>query len=272
MIAEPERFRGRRVGLVLCGGNIDPRILASIMMRELAREERIVAIRLAIPDRPGVLGDISTLLKTHPTDFYRLSMGHLFDLTPQAFADLRTPALLAAACFFVGFGAAWVLGRRRRVMASAIVLAVGMAVFVFAANLAFRVFEPHMSSRPLAKAMLTHLKPEDRLAIYGEFDPESSVSFYTHRKAWIVNGRYNNLELGSHYPDAPQIFLTDADFPAFWRSPQRTFLVVPAEKREEAAQRLPRDSTWLLMEKGGKAVYVNQPLTPGQPPLAQAGK
>lgn len=62
MLAEPDRFAGRRVGLVLCGGNIDPRILASIMMRELAREERIVGIRLAIPDRPGVLGDISTLI------------------------------------------------------------------------------------------------------------------------------------------------------------------------------------------------------------------
>ena len=62
MFAEPERFAGRKVGLVLCGGNIDPRILASIMMRELAREERIVAFRLAIPDRPGVLGEISTLI------------------------------------------------------------------------------------------------------------------------------------------------------------------------------------------------------------------
>ncbi|WP_075214665.1 threonine ammonia-lyase [Mongoliimonas terrestris] len=62
MLAEPDLFRGKRVGLVLCGGNIDPRILASIMMRELAREERIIAIRLAIPDRPGTLGDISTLI------------------------------------------------------------------------------------------------------------------------------------------------------------------------------------------------------------------
>jgi threonine dehydratase len=64
MLAEPERFAGRKVGLVLCGGNIDPRILASIMMRELAREERIVAIRLAIPDRPGVLGEIAALIGT----------------------------------------------------------------------------------------------------------------------------------------------------------------------------------------------------------------
>ncbi|WP_181701877.1 threonine ammonia-lyase [Chthonobacter albigriseus] len=62
MLTEPERFRGKRTGLVLCGANIDPRMAASIMMRELAREERIVDIRLAIPDRPGVLGDIATLI------------------------------------------------------------------------------------------------------------------------------------------------------------------------------------------------------------------
>ena len=62
MLAQPQRFRGRRVGLVLCGGNIDPRILATIMMRELEREERILSFRLTIPDRPGVLGVIATRL------------------------------------------------------------------------------------------------------------------------------------------------------------------------------------------------------------------
>jgi threonine dehydratase len=62
MLAEPQRFRGRRVGLILCGGNIDPRILASIMVRELERAERIVSFRLSIPDRPGVLGQIATRL------------------------------------------------------------------------------------------------------------------------------------------------------------------------------------------------------------------
>jgi threonine dehydratase len=62
MLAQPERFRGKRVGLILCGGNIDPRILASIMVRELERETRIVSFRLTIPDRPGVLGPIATKL------------------------------------------------------------------------------------------------------------------------------------------------------------------------------------------------------------------
>jgi threonine dehydratase len=62
MLAKPERFYGRKVALILCGGNIDPRILASIMVRELEREFRIVCFRLTIPDRPGVLGQIATML------------------------------------------------------------------------------------------------------------------------------------------------------------------------------------------------------------------
>ena len=55
-------LKGKRVGLILCGGNIDPRIIASIMVRELERETRIVSFRLTIPDRPGVLGIIASRL------------------------------------------------------------------------------------------------------------------------------------------------------------------------------------------------------------------
>ena len=60
LLANTQRFAGRKVGLILCGGNIDPRILSSIMVRELERENRIVSFRLTIPDRPGVLGVIAT--------------------------------------------------------------------------------------------------------------------------------------------------------------------------------------------------------------------
>jgi threonine dehydratase len=62
MLATPGRFAGRKVGLVLCGGNIDPRILASIMVRELERDNRIVSFRLTITDRPGLLGQVATTL------------------------------------------------------------------------------------------------------------------------------------------------------------------------------------------------------------------
>jgi threonine dehydratase len=54
MLAAPERFHGRRVGLVLCGGNIDARLLASVMVRELERDDRIASFRVTTNDRPGL--------------------------------------------------------------------------------------------------------------------------------------------------------------------------------------------------------------------------
>jgi len=55
VLAAPERFRGRRVGIVICGGNIDARLLASILMRGLVREGRLVRLRSELPDIPGAL-------------------------------------------------------------------------------------------------------------------------------------------------------------------------------------------------------------------------
>ncbi len=60
VFSDPDHFRGRRVGLVLCGGNIDARLLAAIMVRELERDERIITIRLVMQDRPGLLGRLAT--------------------------------------------------------------------------------------------------------------------------------------------------------------------------------------------------------------------
>jgi threonine dehydratase len=59
LLSQPERFRDRRVGIVLSGGNIDPRLLASVIMRELVREHRIVTLRIPVPDQPGSLSHIT---------------------------------------------------------------------------------------------------------------------------------------------------------------------------------------------------------------------
>jgi threonine dehydratase len=88
MLAKPERFRGRKVGLILCGGNIDPRILASVMVRELQRENRIVSFRLAIPDRPGVLGQIATRLGDLGTNILEVDHRRLFLDVPAKGAKL----------------------------------------------------------------------------------------------------------------------------------------------------------------------------------------
>jgi threonine dehydratase len=59
MLAHPERFRGRRIGAILCGGNIDVRILANVLLRGLARDGRMLRLALDIADRPGVLADVA---------------------------------------------------------------------------------------------------------------------------------------------------------------------------------------------------------------------
>jgi threonine dehydratase len=88
MLAEPQRFRGKRVGLILCGGNIDPRILASIMVRELERETRIVSFRLTIPDQPGVLGPIATKLGALGANILEVDHRRLFLDVPAKGARL----------------------------------------------------------------------------------------------------------------------------------------------------------------------------------------
>ena len=62
ILADPDAFRGRKVGLVLSGGNIDPRLLASVLMRELVREHRIVKLEVPLNDHPGALSRITAVV------------------------------------------------------------------------------------------------------------------------------------------------------------------------------------------------------------------
>jgi len=88
MLAKPERFQGKRVGLILSGGNIDPRVLASIMVRELERENQIVSFRLTIPDRPGVLGAIATRIGSLGANILEVDHRRLFLDVPAKGAKL----------------------------------------------------------------------------------------------------------------------------------------------------------------------------------------
>jgi len=60
--AYPDLFKGKRVGLVLSGGNVDMRLLSNVILRELSREGRILSLVIEIIDRPGVLAQVATLV------------------------------------------------------------------------------------------------------------------------------------------------------------------------------------------------------------------
>jgi threonine dehydratase len=78
LLAHRKRFAGKRVGLVVCGGNIDSRILANVLLRGLLRDGRLLRLRMDIPDRPGVLADIAAKIGGSGGNIIEVSHQRLF--------------------------------------------------------------------------------------------------------------------------------------------------------------------------------------------------
>ncbi|MGJ5078601.1 threonine ammonia-lyase [Bradyrhizobium sp. HKCCYLS3013] len=82
VLAHPAQFAGRNVGLVLSGGNIDTRLIASVLTRELAREGRLTQLSIDIVDRPGQLAAVSTLLADAGANIIEVSHQRTFSDLP----------------------------------------------------------------------------------------------------------------------------------------------------------------------------------------------
>ena len=89
LLAFPERFRGRRVGTVVCGGNIDARILANVLLRGLLRDGRLLRLLLEIPDRPGVLADIAGRIAARGGNVIEVTHQRLFAAPSVQTAELE---------------------------------------------------------------------------------------------------------------------------------------------------------------------------------------
>ena len=89
LLAFPERFAGRRVGVPVCGGNIDARILANVLLRNLLRDGRLRRLVLEIPDRPGVLADIAGRIGSAGGNIIDVSHHRLFASPSVQAAELE---------------------------------------------------------------------------------------------------------------------------------------------------------------------------------------
>jgi threonine dehydratase len=89
VMAAPERFQGANVGLVLSGGNIDTRLIASVLTRELAREGRLTELAIDIVDRPGQLALVSNLLGEAGANIIEVSHQRTFSDLPAKAALLQ---------------------------------------------------------------------------------------------------------------------------------------------------------------------------------------
>lgn len=191
---------------------------------------------------------------------YKLSMGHLFDLTPQAMGFFRLPLILTAIGFFVGTVLHWIFRKRGASMKANLALASMMVVLLYAVHLALGTFNPVLGSKPLALAIERYYKPGDIIVVNGQYSRASSILFYTGVQMHMLNGLTNDLWFGSLYPDCPKVFEDDASFARLWRGPARVFFFVPSDLNTDPLQKLGAPY-YLVAKAGEKSVYTNQPVT-----------
>jgi len=84
----PKIFKGKKVGIVLSGGNIDMRLLSNVILRELSREGRILSVVVEIEDRPGLLAKIATLVGQAGGNILEVSHNRMMTDMPAKSADL----------------------------------------------------------------------------------------------------------------------------------------------------------------------------------------
>jgi len=202
-------------------------------------------------------GDISAALSPHP-GAYKLSLGHMEDLTIASFAYLRLPLVLAAIAFLIGAAGTLRATGQRAFLAIAL-----MAILFFqAARIAMAAFDPFLSSRPLAEAMLH--SPPGKLVVDHHYYWFSSVFFYTNaennRGALLLNGRFNNLVYGSYAPGAPDVFIDDSQWKTLWLQPERNYLVIKQDAFERLAKLVDPKLLFVVSQSGGKLLLTNQPV------------
>jgi 4-amino-4-deoxy-L-arabinose transferase-like glycosyltransferase len=168
-------------------------------------------------------GDIYQALAQHP-DLYTLSLGHMADLTLPAFAYLKLPLALAGAAFLLGGLATLFLQRKTAYVA----LALSLVLFFQAARLALVVFNPYLSSQPVAQKL--NQLPKGLVAICGKYNPLSSLFFYSHDGALQNEDDLDILEYGSLGSAAPKITVTDEEMKQLWDGPERIYIVAKAPK------------------------------------------
>lgn len=82
LLAHPDRFRGKTVGIVICGGNIDTRLLANVLLRDLARSGRLARLRLRLQDRPGALFKVMKSFDAHQVNIIEIYHQRVFTALP----------------------------------------------------------------------------------------------------------------------------------------------------------------------------------------------
>jgi 4-amino-4-deoxy-L-arabinose transferase-like glycosyltransferase len=208
------------------------------------------------PCPPGT--DIGSVLTPHP-GAYKLSLGHMGDLTLESFGLFRTPLWLVGFGLLIGTALNWIFRRRGRVLAGNLALAGMMVVLLFCVHSGFVIFSPELSSKRIALEIENAYRPGDIIEINGKYEWGSTLNYYTGIQLRILNGRDGNLWFGSFFPDAPHIFDDDAEFVRLWNGPHRVFLFSEDFLANKALGDVDSSKIFVFARQGGKIVFSNRP-------------
>jgi 4-amino-4-deoxy-L-arabinose transferase-like glycosyltransferase len=196
---------------------------------------------------------LAELLKKNP-EKYALSLGHVFDLTPDALSVFRVPLLGFAVAMLAGTALNWWWRRRGRAGAGNAALTLMMIAVLFCVHLGFIEFSPILTSKRLALAVKDVYRPGDVIIINAEYEPGATMNFYTGEPVHIMRN-FGNLWYGSFFPDAPPVYENEQSFARLWNSSTRVFLW-----SDEARPELLQGKTWYeFAHDGGKYIYTNKP-------------
>jgi 4-amino-4-deoxy-L-arabinose transferase-like glycosyltransferase len=212
----------------------------------------LIAILVLVRNIPAP-GDISTALSQRPGT-YTLSLSHMEDLTLASFAYLRLPLAVAALAFLAGALGTLFASVRRAFLAAGLM----MVLFFHAARLAMVVFDPYLSSRPLAEALLH--SPAGKLIVDHHYYTFSSIFFYTNRPALLLNGRFNNLVYGSYAPGAPDVFIDDTQWKNMWLGADRCYVVASDSAAQRFEKLVGKAALNVVAASGGKVLLSNHPM------------
>jgi 4-amino-4-deoxy-L-arabinose transferase-like glycosyltransferase len=208
-----------------------------------------IAIYIHVRNLPTP-GDIFNALTQHPSA-YTLSLGHMEDLTLESLAYLRAPLIVAIIALAIGAIVTFRAGAKRAFVGAALM----MLVFFQASRMALVTFDPYMSSRPLAEALLK--SPEGKLIVDKHYYAYSSVFFYTNKTALLLNGRILNLSYGSYAPGAPNVFIDDSQLKELWTGSARYYLVAGHAALPRLENDVGREKLNVVAESGGKYLLTN---------------
>jgi 4-amino-4-deoxy-L-arabinose transferase-like glycosyltransferase len=217
----------------------------------------IAILSQAKPFPPGT--DLGDVLTQNPGQ-YKLSLGHMQDLTLESFGMFRAPLGILGVSLLVGTALSWILRRRGQALMANLGLTGMMVAVLFAVYQGYAIFSPVISSKTLALQIKQEYRPGETIVINHDYEFGSTLNFYTGIPVHMLNGRKADLWFGSFFPDAPQVFEDDHSFAHLWNGPARVYFFLEESDVEEAMKGIDPKTVYVFARSGGKVILTNHPM------------